>query len=118
MEITGTITKIYQTQTGTSKAGKEWMKRDFTVQTQEQYPKTICFTVFTHVDLLDGLSEGQTVKVNFSVESREFNGKWYHNINAFGVHPENSEQKVDTGNMFKPTREPETAEDDGNDLPF
>lgn len=116
MELTGTIKKIYPTQSGSSKAGKEWKKRDFVVETQEQYPKTICFTVFTHVDILDGLGEGQTVNVNFSIESREYNGKWYHNINAFGVHPEKNEN-ANHGSTNKPIAESE-IEDDGNDLPF
>ena len=28
---------------------------------------------------------GSTVKVNFRVESREYNGKWYSDIRAFGL---------------------------------
>lgn len=117
MELTGTIKKIYQTQSGSSKSGKEWKKRDFVVETQEQYPKTVCFTVFTHVDILDGLGEGQIVNINFSIESREYNGKWYHNINAFGVYPEKNNENANNGNTNKPIAEPE-MEDDGNDLPF
>jgi hypothetical protein len=118
MEVTGTITKIYKTQTGTSKSGTTWQKREFVLKTDDQYPKTICFSVFSHVDILDNLSEGQAIKVNFSIESREFNGKWYHNINAFGVYPEKQVEEVKYEKpTFEQTREPEPIEED-SDLPF
>jgi hypothetical protein len=90
MEVKGTIKKIYDVENGTSKNGTQWQKRDFVIETNEQYPKTVCFTVFKHVDILEHVGEGQTVNVKFSIDSREYNGKWYHSINAFGVYPEGS----------------------------
>ena len=41
MEITGNIKLINETETGTSKAGKEWAKRQIVVTTSETYPQHI-----------------------------------------------------------------------------
>ena len=37
MKVTGKITKISEVQTGTSKAGKEWKKLTFVLETTEDY---------------------------------------------------------------------------------
>jgi hypothetical protein len=131
MEITGRITEIYNTVTGISKSGSEWQKRDFVIETDDQFSKNICFTVFKHVDLLDGHREGEIVKVIFSVESREFNGKWYHNVNAFGISSiEKKEPEIPYSDPFirnlnmdcpeyDSSKNKENIEDDDfNDLPF
>ena len=31
------------------------------------------------------MSTGSTIKVNFRVESREYNGRWYTDVRAFGL---------------------------------
>ena len=36
-------------------------------------------------DQLDGHQVGGEVEVTFSVESRDYNGKYYHNINAINL---------------------------------
>jgi len=41
MEINGNIKLIQDTETGTSKAGKEWTKRQLVVTTNETYPQDI-----------------------------------------------------------------------------
>ena len=37
--------------------------------------------------MLDIVNIGDTVKVSFSIESREFNGKWYTDIKAWKIEP-------------------------------
>ena len=43
-----------------------------------------CFTLMKQ-DQLQNHKVGGEVEVEFSVDSREFNGKWYHNINAVSL---------------------------------
>lgn len=82
----GRIVQILKQETGVSKTGNSWSKQEFVVETQDQFPKKICFTLFgDKVSLLNGLSENTEVEVSFNVESRDFNGKWYHNINAWKI---------------------------------
>lgn len=86
MEVKGRINQVLPVSSGTSKAGNEWKKQEFVLQTDEQYSKTICFTLFgDKISMLSGLQPGSEVTVSFDVESREFSGRWYHNINAWKI---------------------------------
>lgn len=88
MDVKGRVEQLLPVQTGTSKAGKEWSKQEFIIETEEQFPKKVCFTLFgDKVSLLNGISVGDQVEVFFNLESREFNGRWYHNINAWRISP-------------------------------
>ena len=46
MKVTGKITKVLDTQKGTSAAGKEWQKLSFILETTEDYNNLYCFDVF------------------------------------------------------------------------
>lgn len=124
MDVKGTLVQILKLEEGVSKAGKAWSKQDFVIETNEQYPKKVCFTLFGEkVSLIDGISEGSEVEVFFNLESRDFNGKWYHNINAWKINAEQgstSQGSVETGlkqiEDVPPTQD--AADDSGNDLPF
>lgn len=86
MQVKGNVIQILKTESGVSRAGNEWKKQEFVIETNEQFPKKICFSLFgDKISLLDGISEGQEIEVYFSIESRDFNGKWYHNINAWKI---------------------------------
>jgi hypothetical protein len=121
MQVKGTLLQILKLESGVSKAGKEWKKQDFVIETNEQFPKKVCFTLFgDKISLIDGINEGTEIEVFFSLESRDFNGKWYHNINAWKV--ENAGAGSSAKN-FPPEFSvgdipPEPGDDSGNDLPF
>lgn len=86
--LQGTITSISEVQTGESKAGKAWKKSGFAVETKGEYPKTVYFTVFGEekVDnLLKFNKVGQLVDVSFNAESREYNGKFYTDLQAWKI---------------------------------
>jgi len=122
MDVKGTLVQILKLEEGVSKAGKAWSKQDFVIETNEQFPKKVCFTLFgDKVSLIDGISEGSELEVFFNLESRDFNGKWYHNINAWKINAEtvvasnsNSSglQKLEAGAV------PDAADDSGDNLPF
>lgn len=120
MQVKGKLIQIYNPESGVSRAGKEWKKQEFLIETSEQFPKKICFSLFgDKVSLLNGISEGQEVEVSFSVESRDFNGKWYHNINAWKI----DRPTADLPGGFPPDLTaddipPEPMDESGNDLPF
>lgn len=85
MEITGKIIFALPEQGGTSKAGNAWRKREYVLETQETYPKKVCFNLFG--DRIDQypMNVGDDVKVSFDLESREYNGRWYTDVRAFRV---------------------------------
>tara|TARA_B100000809_G_scaffold266834_1_gene332033 strand:- start:6130 stop:6489 length:360 start_codon:yes stop_codon:yes gene_type:complete len=87
LAVKGRITKVLSIETGTSKAGKEWKKQSFVLDTGAQYNPEVCFSLFgdEKVDMLRNYGEGQEVEVAFNVSSREFNGKYYHNLDAWKI---------------------------------
>jgi hypothetical protein len=121
MQVKGTLLQILKPESGVSKAGKEWKKMDFVIETNEQFPKKVCFTLFgDKTSLIEGIAEGSEIEVFFSLESRDFNGKWYHNINAWKIEQAGASNVAST---YPPEFSagdipPESADDSGNDLPF
>lgn len=120
LQVKGKVQQILKPESGVSRAGKEWKKQEFVIETEEQFPRKICFTLFNDkTSLIEGLSAGEEVDVSFNVESREYNGKWFHNINAWKI------EKPSAENIPAPPPEfsaddipPEPADDEANDLPF
>lgn len=85
LTISGRIALILPLQTGTSKAGNPWKKQSYILDTVGQYPKKVCFSLFgDKVDQFP-IQVGQDVTVSIDIDSREFNGRWYTEINAWNV---------------------------------
>ena len=109
MEVTGTIKQVLDIEQGTSKAGKEWKKLNFILESKDgEYTNTICFDVFGE-EKVDNFVKfnnvGDNVTVSFNVSSREHSGRWYTQTSAWMVK--------------KNTSEPETKlEEAKDDLPF
>lgn len=111
LKIKGTITKILEAESGTSKAGKEWNKLDFLIETKDAYPKIVCFTLFgDKTDIMQYQKVGNLVDVYFNLESREYNGKYFHNINAWKI------TKLETEIVDAENEAPPLEED--NNIPF
>ncbi|MDR1113409.1 MAG: DUF3127 domain-containing protein [Bacteroidales bacterium] len=86
LEITGKLIQKMDLQQGTSRTGNLWQKQEFVIETMEQYPKKICANLWgENVKILDSLNIGSVVTVSFSLESREFNGKWYTDVRAWRI---------------------------------
>ena len=89
LKVSGEIKTISEIQTGTSKQGNEWKKLGFQVETTGDYPKSVYFTVFGEEKVDNFMKfnkQGQNVEVSFNVESREYNDRWYTDLNAWKVY--------------------------------
>ncbi len=117
LEINGKLKQVLPMQSGQGKNGP-WQKQEFVIETQSQYPKLICFTLWgDKANMVANATPGEDIKVFFDVESREYNGRWYTDAKAW---------KVETGNQGgmgpndipppSDTDLPPTFDDD--DLPF
>lgn len=66
--------------------GQQWRKQEAVFTTIGDYPKTIAIAFFNDkVDCVTNLVPGYSYEVNFDIESREFNGKYYTNVNGWMV---------------------------------
>jgi len=81
LELKGRVIAILDEQTGTSN-GKDWKKREFIIETIEQYPKKVSFTAFNKMDMFQYLKVGTVTTVSFNAESKEHNGKWFTNLSV------------------------------------
>ena len=73
----GTVICVLPVQEGVSKAGNAWRKGAFVIETESQYPRTICFNIWNNRIDEYALTEGDFVEVRFDVESREYMERWY-----------------------------------------
>jgi hypothetical protein len=118
--IKAKLIRILSQESGVARTGNQWKKQEFVVETLDQFPKKVCFTLFNDkVNLLSGINEGEELEISFDIESREFNNKWYHNLNAWKI--ERTVHK--TENSFLPplTEDDIPAElstEEPDDLPF
>jgi hypothetical protein len=87
MEVQGKLINVLDTQSGKSSNGKEWSKKDFVIQTDAKYNPEICFTLFgtDKINILDNVSIGDEIEVHFNLSSREYNGKYYTQANAWKI---------------------------------
>ena len=85
LNISGIVLNILPLQSGTSKAGNQWQKQDFILETGGQYPRKVCICLFGDNVEKFPLAVGQSVTASVDIESREFNGRWYTDIRAWNV---------------------------------
>ena len=116
LSVKGKLSRKLNVESGTSKAGKEWKKQSFLVDTGAQYNPEICFQLFgdDKIELLNHHNEGDQVEVSFNLSSKEYNGRYFHNIDAWRI--ENIGGTATSQNQDSPEfNTPSTEEDD---LPF
>ena len=87
MTIEGKIIQVLPLQVGVSKtSGKEWALQAYVLETKEQYPKKVHFEVFGEDRIkANPCGVDDIVSVDFDIESREFNGRWYTSIRAWRI---------------------------------
>ena len=87
MTIEGKIIQVLPLQGGVSKtSGKEWSLQAYVLETKEQYPKKVHFEVFGDDRIkANPCGVDDIVSVDFDIESREFNGRWYTSIRAWRI---------------------------------
>lgn len=93
MEIEGKIIQELPMQSGTSKAGNPWKKREWVLETFGSYPRKVKFHVFGDRSDTIGIEVGNSYALSFDLESREFNGRWYTDVSVYQARPMGMEQQ-------------------------
>ena len=87
MEITGKVVRLGALTEGTSARGP-WRKQDLIIESEEQFPKTVCLTCWSNqIDEIQKFAPGQAIKAQIDLSSREFNGKWYTDVRVWRFDP-------------------------------
>ena len=126
MELQGTIKKIGETQTFAS----GFQKRELVLLTEEQYPQPIQIDFLSDkIDLLNNVSEGESVKVGINIRGREWKNpqgevKYFNSITGWRIEKvsgENTNTEAPQPNTFEkpaPITNDNPFGDEDEDLPF
>ena len=125
MEIQGKVIVILEPQRFVSqKNGNEYVTTVFVIETQGQYPKKVAMKVMGEDKFKQmGIFMGGTYNVSFDVESREWQGKWFTECQAWRAVRMDGQQQAQ-----QPQRQPQapqtqipqdgSSEGGADDLPF
>jgi hypothetical protein len=115
MQLTAKLVQLLPVQTGTGKNG-QWKKQDIIVETEGQYPKKVCVSIWGDKINESVLQVGSQLAISFDVESREYNGRWYTDVKAWKIEPAGSggDKPAPAGDEYFDGGEMENKDD----LPF
>lgn len=83
--MTGRVIAILPERSGASSRG-EWHTQSFVIETQEQYPKHLCFEVFGADRIAQfAIKGGEIITVSFDIDARQWQDKWFNSIKAWKV---------------------------------
>ena len=113
----GKLHKIYDTE----QKSASFQAREFVIEMQDgQYPQMVKFQlVQDKCNLVDGYSEGEDVSIDFDLRGREWNGKYFTNLQAWRIGRADGGQGG--GGQSQPQHAPAAAPAGGDfddDIPF
>lgn len=83
-EVIGRITQVLPLERGTGQRG-EWLSAKVVIEYESgRYNSTLCLECRNNrAEEFSKLRAGQKGTFYYDVTSREYNGKWYHNVTCF-----------------------------------
>ena len=87
MELAGKVIAILEPRGGVSKTtGNSWKTQEFVIETHEQFPRRMSFSVFGEDKLNQfNIQMGEEINVFFDINAREYQGRWYNDIRAWRI---------------------------------
>lgn len=81
-EIEGTLHKKYEIESKSS----SFQTREFVITTEGTYPQYVKFQLTQDkCGLIDAMQENEKIKVSFDLRGREWQGKYFTNLNAWKI---------------------------------
>lgn len=126
LQVNGKCIKVFETQYTSKKDGQKHQKHHFVIEVKDgEFLKNVCFTVINE-DRWSKMNvvEGGTYNVSFDVLSREYNGNYYTDVNAWRAVRVDINAQNATAQAQAPVQQPQLVPQPapqvqvGNDLPF
>ena len=113
-EIQGKVKLLPDTQT----VGSGFKKRELLLTTDdEKYPQDISIEFLQEkIELLDSITVGQIVTINFNIRGREYNGKYFNNLTGWKISTAESSQ--DSMTLDENREDPDNFDDLEEEIPF
>ena len=123
MQLSAKLIQILPLQSGTGKTGV-WKKQDIIVETSDKYPKKICISFRGDKIPSQPMMLGENLLIDFDIESREYNGRWYTDVKAWKILVSGEEKSLEiiqnnvVSNSEKDSSSIGIFEDEDDVLPF
>ena len=124
LEIEGTLQQKLPVASGTSARGP-WAKQEFILEYPDgNFSAKACFTAWGQdkVQELAKYQVGDRIKVSFNLKSREYNGRWYNDLQIWKIAPVGAQSAKKEAPDFQqapaPSFEDMPADSGAEDLPF
>lgn len=120
-KLTGKIKVIKPTEV----TGKSFSKRDFVIETSDQYPQLVTFQITQDkCALLDNMKVGSQVEVSFNLKGREWTSpagevKYFNTVEAWRIDKVGSAKPaIAEGSTPPPPPSSKPINEEEDDLPF
>jgi single-strand DNA-binding protein len=115
-DLTGKVKLIQEAKTFDS----GFTKREMVVIVEDgRYPQEINLEfVQDKVSLLDNLQVGQEITVTFDIRGREYNGRYFNNLQGWKISAPTAENEFDTGGHSPAPPNAPPSDFDDTDIPF
>ena len=124
------------------RTGNPWMTQEYVIEVPGQFPRKMVFNIFGEDRIKQfNIQPGEEITVQFDIDAREYNGRWFNDIRAYNIIRGQVAQSVPAATQaggaapagapfppqqpapsaatapFPPAQEP-SAENAADDLPF
>lgn len=117
MQLTAILTQLLPLQTGENKKGT-WRKQDIIMESDGQYPKKICVSIWGDKINENQLQIGNVLTIFYELESREYNNKWYTDVKAWKIETATVASSPVVNNHIAITESFQILGEEDEDLPF
>jgi hypothetical protein len=116
-----------------ARTGNPWMTQEYVIEVPGQYPRKMVFNIFGEDKIKQfNIQAGEEITVQFDIDAREYNGRWFNDIRAWNILRGQAAQTVPAATPFAaqatvpqageapfpPAPQEPTAEGAADDLPF
>lgn len=104
MDLTGKVIAIMEARGGVSaRTGNPWMTQEYVIEIPGQYPRKMVFNIFGEDKIKQfNIQAGEEITVQFDIDAREYNGRWFNDIRAWNILRGQAAGAVPTATPFPP----------------
>ena len=121
MELTGRIIAVMEPRSGVSqRTGNPWMTQEYVLEVPGTFPKKCVFNIFGEDRIKQfNIQNGEDLTVQFDIDAREYNGRWFNDIRAYNVlRGQGAAQPAAGAPMGAPVASPFPPQPDAAAAPF
>lgn len=87
MDLTGKVIAIMEARSGVSaRTGNPWMTQEYVIEVPGTYPRRMVFNIFGEDKIKQfNIQAGEEITVQFDIDAREYNGRWFNDIRAWNI---------------------------------